>query len=183
MLPSGNDAAFVLAKHFGKFLFEKKGYTEKHKTLIRSFEFDWHGSFVKYFLKEMNEQASQLKMTNTNWDTPHGMGNRENLTTVNDMFKLCEKAVKMPLLRKIMATKVYACTAMQEDEKGSLIESQEYRWINTTRILGVDGIIGMKPGWTPAASHCLAINYDKDGHNFSVLAVQSKSKYHLWSEI
>ena len=171
MLPSGNDAAFVLAKHFGKFLFEKKGYTEKHKTLIRSFEFDWHGSFVKYFLKEMNEQASQLKMTNTNWDTPHGMGNRENLTTVNDMFKLCEKAVKMPLLRKIMATKVYACTAMQEDEKGSLIESQEYRWINTTRILGVDGIIGMKPGWTPAASHCLAINYDKDGHNFVVLAV------------
>ena len=55
MLPSGNDAAFVLAKHFGKFLFEKKGYTEKHKTLIKSFEFDWHGSFVKYFLKEMNE--------------------------------------------------------------------------------------------------------------------------------
>ena len=55
MLPSGNDAAFCLAKHFGKFLFEKKGYTEHHKNRIRSFEFDNHSSFVKYFLKEMNE--------------------------------------------------------------------------------------------------------------------------------
>ena len=55
MLPSGNDAAFCLAKHFGKFLFEKKGYTEHHKSRIRSFEFDNHSSFVKYFLKEMNE--------------------------------------------------------------------------------------------------------------------------------
>ena len=102
-------------------------------------------------------------MTNTNWDTPHGMGNRENLTTVSDMFKLCEKAVKVPLLRKVMATKVYACTATREDESGAVEEGHEYKWINTTRILGVDGIIGMKPGWTPAASHCLAINYDKDG--------------------
>ena len=98
-------------------------------------------------------------MTNTNWDTPHGMGNRENLTTVNDMFKLSEKALQLPLLRQVMARKVYTCTAMKEDENGSLVESEVYTWINTTRILGVDGIIGMKPGWTPAASHCLAINY------------------------
>ena len=58
MLPSGNDAAFVLAKHFGKFLFAKKEYTDRHKSTIRSFEFDYHGSYVKYFLKEMNEQAA-----------------------------------------------------------------------------------------------------------------------------
>ena len=29
MLPSGNDAAFVLAKFFGKLIFEKKGYDER----------------------------------------------------------------------------------------------------------------------------------------------------------
>jgi D-alanyl-D-alanine carboxypeptidase len=37
MLPSGNDAAFALAKHFGKFLFARKGYTEKDIDKIRSF--------------------------------------------------------------------------------------------------------------------------------------------------
>ena len=55
MLPSGNDAAFCLAKYFGKYLFDKKGYTDAHKSRIRSFEFDNHSSYVKYFLKEMNE--------------------------------------------------------------------------------------------------------------------------------
>ena len=107
MLPSGNDAAFCMAKYFGKFLFTKRGYDERHKKRIRSFEFDDHGSHVKYFLKEMNEIASQLKMANTNWDSPHGMGNRENMTSASDLFKLCEKAMYVPLLREIMAKKVF----------------------------------------------------------------------------
>ena len=91
MLPSGNDAAFVLAKYFGKMLFEKKGYTEKDKTRIWSFEFNNHDTFVKYFLREMNELARGLGMKNTNWDSPHGLNNKESLTTVTDMFKLSEK--------------------------------------------------------------------------------------------
>jgi len=37
MLPSGNDAAFALAKFFGKLLFERKGYTEVDMDRIRSF--------------------------------------------------------------------------------------------------------------------------------------------------
>ena len=102
MLPSGNDAAFVLAKHFGKFIFEKKLYNERHKTQIKSYEFDNHSTFVKYFLKEMNEISSRLRMTNTNWDTPHGMANKENLTTIYDLFRLCEKVINVELLKKIM---------------------------------------------------------------------------------
>ena len=43
--------------------------------------------------------------------------------------------------------------------------------------------MGMKPGWTPAASHCLAISYEKDGHKFVVVTVCSKSKHNLWTEI
>ena len=37
MLPSGNDAAFALAKYFGKLIFEKKGYGEKEINRIRSY--------------------------------------------------------------------------------------------------------------------------------------------------
>ena len=29
LLPSGNDAAFTLAKYFGRLLYDKKGYDEK----------------------------------------------------------------------------------------------------------------------------------------------------------
>ena len=171
MLPSGNDAAFVLAKHFGKFLFAKKEYTERHKTTIRSFEFDNHNSYVKYFLKEMNEQASQLKMSSTNWDSPHGLGNKENLTTVNDMLKLQAAAVKIKLLKEIMQTKVYSCISMCEDENGELVKSRKYTWIFNNRLLGVNGIVGMKTGWTPSAGHSLAVNFDKDGHNYVIMTI------------
>jgi D-alanyl-D-alanine carboxypeptidase len=37
MLPSGNDAAFALAKYFGKLLFVKKGYNDKDIDRIKSF--------------------------------------------------------------------------------------------------------------------------------------------------
>jgi D-alanyl-D-alanine carboxypeptidase len=50
MLPSGNDASFVLAQHFGRMVYDKWGYTEKHNRLIKSYEYNYHPYYVKYFL-------------------------------------------------------------------------------------------------------------------------------------
>ena len=55
MLPSGNDAAFALAQHFGKKLYKQK--YKKIKNEIKSFQFDYHPYYAKYFLKEMNDFA------------------------------------------------------------------------------------------------------------------------------
>ena len=73
MLPSGNDAAFALAKFFGKMIFERKGYDDKDIQRIKSYQFNYHPYFVKYFLNQMNLNAAALKMTNTNFDSPHGL--------------------------------------------------------------------------------------------------------------
>ena len=50
MLPSGNDAAFSLAKFFGKMIFERRGYDDKDIQRIRSYQFNYHPYYVKYFL-------------------------------------------------------------------------------------------------------------------------------------
>ena len=103
---------------------------------------------------------------------------------MTDLFKLCEKAIKVKLLREVMAKKVFSCSAMREDEEGNRRHSTSvYTWVNMTRLLGVDGFKGVKPGWTPVASHCLAIHYEKDEHNFLVMTLNSKSKQPLWTEI
>jgi D-alanyl-D-alanine carboxypeptidase len=62
MLPSGNDAAFALAQYFGKNLFRKK-YTHADISRIKSYQFNYHPYYAKYFLKEMNEFAEKLHMT------------------------------------------------------------------------------------------------------------------------
>jgi len=49
MLPSGNDAAFALAQFFGYKLFLKKYKPEDIKR-IKSFQFDYHPYYAKYFL-------------------------------------------------------------------------------------------------------------------------------------
>ena len=65
LLPSGNDAAFVLAKYFGRLIYEKKNYDERDQARIRSYQFNYHPYYVKYFLKHMNDNAATLKLLNT----------------------------------------------------------------------------------------------------------------------
>ena len=50
MLPSGNDAAFSLAKFFGKMIFTKRNWGEKQMNTIKSYQFNYHNYYVKYFL-------------------------------------------------------------------------------------------------------------------------------------
>ena len=65
MLPSGNDAAFLLAEYFGKLLKEKKyiGKSDEDLKILHCSKFI--NCPVKFFLKEMNFYAHKLKLTNT----------------------------------------------------------------------------------------------------------------------
>ena len=59
MLPSGNDAAFALAQFFGRQLFRRK-YTQADIVKIKSYQFNYHSYYTKYFLKEMNVYAEKM---------------------------------------------------------------------------------------------------------------------------
>jgi hypothetical protein len=62
MLPSGNDAAFALAQFFGYKLWLKK-YGPADIQKIKSFQFDYHPYYAKYFLKEMNIYCLRYGLT------------------------------------------------------------------------------------------------------------------------
>lgn len=42
----------------------------------------------------MNKLAECLKMKNTHFDNPHGLSNKNNYSTANDMVELCHYAMK-----------------------------------------------------------------------------------------
>jgi D-alanyl-D-alanine carboxypeptidase len=79
MLPSGNDAAYTLANFFGKMLYDEKYSQLKKDSYPVSWEFE--RTNTKYFLREMNECAADLKMYQSNYDSPHGLMNKTNLST------------------------------------------------------------------------------------------------------
>eukprot|EP00347_Sterkiella_histriomuscorum_P009059 403342681 len=93
MLPSGNDAAFALAQHFGEHLFNRNYGCIEEGNKVFSYQFNWHGYFVKYFLKEMNDNAYRLQMMSTNYDSPHGLMNTQNYSTAYDIAKLSAKCI------------------------------------------------------------------------------------------
>ena len=108
MLPSGNDAAFALAQYFGYKLFMKK-YTHADISKVKSFQFDYHPYYAKYFLREMNLFCNKFGLSQTWFDTPHGLQNVENLTTSFDMAKLSAIAMQNETFRKIVSSKTYDC--------------------------------------------------------------------------
>ena len=44
-----------------------------------------------------------------------------------------------------------------------------YNWVNTNRLLGIDGFTGVKTGITEAAGACLSSCFEKDGNFFIVV--------------
>mmetsp|Transcript_22379 Transcript_22379/g.15944 ORF Transcript_22379/g.15944 Transcript_22379/m.15944 type:complete len:177 (-) Transcript_22379:274-804(-) len=176
MLPSGNDAAFLLAQYFGQLLFEDR-YTDDEVDRIHSYEFNRHELFVKYFLREMNDNAAKLGLINTSFDSPHGLANMYNLSTAQDMCKLAMYCMKLDAMRTIVGSVDYECDAYMTYNNGNIDynSKRRYKWINTNKLLHEPGYNGLKTGITLPAGPCLAASYENKGHHFVVVILNAKS--------
>jgi serine-type D-Ala-D-Ala carboxypeptidase (penicillin-binding protein 5/6) len=81
LLNSGNDAAVVIAEHYG-------------------------GS-VQHFADMMNEEAARLGATHSHFDNPNGLPDSRHVTTAYDMALIARAAMQNPEFRKIVKTKWY----------------------------------------------------------------------------
>lgn len=97
MLPSGNDAAYALAEFFGRILKEKKYFhgSEEEQRMASAFVKIGrsHSPLIKYFLYEMNFYAQKLGLTNTVYDSPHGLINKHNVSCAADIAKLIRECM------------------------------------------------------------------------------------------
>jgi D-alanyl-D-alanine carboxypeptidase (penicillin-binding protein 5/6) len=133
MLPSGNDAAAAFAEHFGSRLPTADGAKPG----------PWGG-----FIAEMNRQAAALKMADTHYLDPHGLG--RNTSTPADLAKLAAASMKDPRFAKVVGTRRYR-GALTTPGGGSRVAL----WVNTNRLLGIEGYEGVKTGTTTPAGACL----------------------------
>ena len=133
MLPSGNDAAFALAQFFGKQLFRRK-YTHADISRIKSYQFNHHPYYAKYFLKEMNEYAEKYQMTSTYFDSPHGLMNIQNISTAHDMSKLSALCIKHEAFRRIVSTKYYECYGKSKHDISTEPAEERVRKMNQREI-------------------------------------------------
>lgn len=76
---------------------------------------------IKYFLKEMNMNATKLRMFSTNFDSPHGMMNKYNYSTAYDVCLLTQRCMQIPRFREVVKTRVFTTFPLNRP-KSSLIQ-------------------------------------------------------------
>ena len=146
MLPSGNDAAYSLAEYFGEMIYTEKS-VDQEPPFVGSWQFG--DSMVRYFLREMNQNATKLRMFSSSFDSPHGLMNKYNYSTAYDVCLLTSHCMKIPLFREVVKTLEYSATSKKSDI--------EYLWENTNKLLGtVPGFVGCKTGITDSAGPCFS---------------------------
>ncbi|MYV40353.1 D-alanyl-D-alanine carboxypeptidase [Streptomyces sp. SID1328] len=140
MLPSGCDAAYVLADKYGS------GST--------------HSARVSSFLGKMNSAAKALNLKNTHFDSFDGIGKGSNYSTPRDLTKIASSAMKNANFRAIVKTKSY--TAKTVTKTGSTRTMKA--WTNTNTLLSsYSGAIGVKTGSGPEAKYCLVFAATRNG--------------------
>ena len=147
MLPSANDAASAIAKHYGKNL--------------------------DGFVKIMNEKAKELGAYNTNFANPHGLHDVNHYTTAADLALITQYAMKNETFRKIVETTRYEIkTTNKKDEPRYFTTLNKLLYNTTNNQIYVDGTYispyyeyatGAKTGYTPEAGNCLAATATKNG--------------------
>lgn len=120
-------------------------------------------------------------MTQTHFDSPHGLMNVQNVSTAHDMAKLAAKCMTYPFFKKITSTKEYTCRPKLRASDAE--HDFEYTWVNTNKLLNKSGFTGCKTGITEAAGPCLAASFKKDQMNYVVVILQSKSMEARWEEV
>jgi len=149
MLPSGNDAALVLADYIG-------------------------GGSISAFVDKMNSKAAELGCADTHFANPHGLHDTNHYTTAADMAKIAKCAMKEPMLMEITSTVNYTPAGFESPLHNTnymLDENYhrgEYYYPN---------VRGIKTGYTDEAGRCLVTTAEKDGFTYLCVALGAEYSY------
>ena len=147
MVPSGNDAAMVLADYVG-------------------------GGDVDKFVEMMNNKAKELGCENTHFSNPDGLHNPEHYTTARDLYKITKYALTMPRFSEITNTTTYTC----EGEDYPLVTTNYLIDANRGGKYYYKYAKGIKTGSTDQAGRCLVTTASADGYSYMAVLLHSPYK-------
>ena len=155
LLPSANDAAYVLAEHIG-------GSTEG-------------------FANMMNEKASKIGCTGTHFVNPNGIHNDAQYTTAYDLYLIGKYAMQNEEFRKIVSTLSYTLPPSDKYPYSDRILETTNQLINpNSSSYYYNYALGIKTGHTTEAGNCLVSMASRDNLEFvSVVLDASKTSQGL----
>ncbi len=122
------------------------------------------------FISLMNQKAKILGMKNSHFVNPNGLDSGEQYTTAFDLSLAARELLKNPYLAKIVSTK--EITISDVDFK------YFHRLESVNKLLGeIQGLGGLKTGYTENAGENLVSFYKKNGHQFVIVILKSLDRF------
>lgn len=121
------------------------------------------------FIGRMNQKARDLKLKSTHFTNVTGLFNPDHYTTAADLTLIAREAIENATIRKIVSTKNVTFTDVTGSKK-FFLES-------TNKLLGVDGVRGLKTGWTPESGECLVTLVTRDGKSILITLLGSTDRF------
>lgn len=123
----------------------------------------------KTFVKKMNEKAKLLHLTHTNFADSIGIEDSRDYTTPLDLAKLAAIALENKVFAEIVATKNREITDITGKNK--------YLLVNLNKLLGIQGVNGIKTGYTEQAGQVLLTSKKEGDHTLIVLVMDSQDRF------
>lgn len=149
MLPSANDAAYVLAEHVA-------------------------GS-VDAFADMMNNKAREIGCTNTHFVNPNGIHDSKHYSTAYDLYLIAKYCMQNETFRNIVSTKEYTLPATNKHEAADRSFTTTNDLLNPDETNYYKTAIGIKTGHTSMAGHCLVSESSREGLDFISVVLNSET--------
>jgi D-alanyl-D-alanine carboxypeptidase len=122
------------------------------------------------FIKLMNEKAKKLSMKNTHFTDPTGLKENNQYSSPFDLALAARELLKNPYLAKIVSTKEI------------IISDVDFKYFhkltNVNKLLGeIQGLGGLKTGYTQEAGENLVSFYKKNGHQYLIIILKSEDRF------
>jgi len=125
---------------------------------------------IEAFVSAMNQKVADLRLENTHFTNPMGLDEGNHYSTARDLARLATKVVGDPILAKIVSTPEITITDISGEVKHSLK--------NTNELVGkIEGVKGVKTGWTQNAGECLVAWVEKEGKKIVIVVLESKNRF------
>jgi len=122
------------------------------------------------FVEEMNLMAKRYRLDNTHFENPTGLDGVGHRSTARDLVWLAEVAMQNPVFAEIVRTKTKTVTSTD-----GLIK---HRLVNINELLGeVEGVLGVKTGWTESARENLVTYVERDGRRVLIAVLGSQDRF------
>lgn len=123
---------------------------------------------IESFAGKMNIKAQEWGLTSSNFSNPSGLDAPNQLSSANDLLTISNILLYSPTFREIVKTPT---------TKIANTNGKEYQLTTTNKILGQNGIAGIKTGFTLNAGQCLITLAEQNKQKIITIVLDSPDRF------